>query len=211
MSRATWATGTLTSTDVSERPSSRSAIVCVRPAATDMLAARSPLAVRSTPTPADISATCETEACDRLPRSRPEANCTAPDVSATADAQRIPLIKACLETCDMLRPPTFIAPRRSGKQRDGTRGVLEAGDHLTVYKKIWWRRERLRGAARHTAEPVIPPAPLTGDVGRGCGDASRALLFLEKSKCDARTGSAHGGMAPARREARRAHFNCNMM
>jgi len=26
-------------------------------------------------------------------------------------------------------------------------------------------------------QPVVPPAPLTGDVGRGCGDASRALLF----------------------------------
>jgi hypothetical protein len=26
-------------------------------------------------------------------------------------------------------------------------------------------------------QPVIPPAPLTGDVGRDCGDASRALLF----------------------------------
>ena len=26
-------------------------------------------------------------------------------------------------------------------------------------------------------QSVIPPAPLTGDVGRGCGDASRALLF----------------------------------
>ena len=27
-------------------------------------------------------------------------------------------------------------------------------------------------------QPVFPPAPLTGDVGRGCGDASRALLLL---------------------------------
>jgi hypothetical protein len=26
-------------------------------------------------------------------------------------------------------------------------------------------------------QPVFPPAPLTGDVGCGCGDASRALLF----------------------------------
>jgi hypothetical protein len=25
-------------------------------------------------------------------------------------------------------------------------------------------------------QPVIPPAPLTGDAGRGCGDASRAPL-----------------------------------
>ena len=29
-------------------------------------------------------------------------------------------------------------------------------------------------------QPVIPPAPLTGDVGRDCGDASRALLFSGK-------------------------------
>ena len=29
-------------------------------------------------------------------------------------------------------------------------------------------------------QPVIPPAPLTGDAGRGCGDASRApILFAE--------------------------------
>jgi hypothetical protein len=27
-------------------------------------------------------------------------------------------------------------------------------------------------------QPVIPPAPLTGDAGRGCGDASRAPNFL---------------------------------
>jgi hypothetical protein len=26
-----------------------------------------------------------------------------------------------------------------------------------------------------------PPAPLTGDVGRGCGDASRALLFFAQA------------------------------
>jgi hypothetical protein len=29
-----------------------------------------------------------------------------------------------------------------------------------------------------STQPVIPPAPLTGDAGRGCGDASRALLFI---------------------------------
>jgi hypothetical protein len=29
-------------------------------------------------------------------------------------------------------------------------------------------------------QPVIPPAPLTGDAGRGCGDASRAPNFLLK-------------------------------
>src|SRR3984957_1486668 len=56
-------------------------------------------------------------------------------------------------------------------------------------KKTWRRRERLQGAARHPAEPVIPPAPLTGDVGRGCGDASRALLFLA-------TGFSATGLIP---------------
>jgi hypothetical protein len=50
-------------------------------------------------------------------------------------------------------------------------------------KKSCRRREQLPGAARHPAEPVIPPAPLTGDVGRGCGDASRALLFCRLFRC----------------------------
>ena len=45
---------------------------------------------------------------------------------------------------------------------------------------------------RHPREPVIPPAPLTGDVGRGCGDASRALLLLQKSKPGTRTVAAIG-------------------
>jgi hypothetical protein len=174
-----------------------------------MPAARSALAARLIPAPADTEAT--SDAFDMLLRSRPEAICAALNIRATANTPRIPLDKACLETCDISRPPSFIAPWRSSKQRDGNREVLKVSHHLTVYKKSSQRRERLRGPVRHHREPVIPPAPLTGDVGRGCGDASRALLFLQKSKCDARTGSAHGGMAPARREARRAHFNCNMM
>jgi hypothetical protein len=33
------------------------------------------------------------------------------------------------------------------------------------------------GAWESSRQPVIPPAPLTGDVGRDCGDASRALLL----------------------------------
>src|ERR1700756_1854298 len=36
----------------------------------------------------------------------------------------------------------------------------------------------IQGACASSRQPVIPPAPLTGDVGRGCGDASRALLFV---------------------------------
>jgi hypothetical protein len=48
-------------------------------------------------------------------------------------------------------------------------------------EKISWRLERLLSRC------VIPaagysPAPLTGDVGRGCGDASRALLLFKKAK-----------------------------
>ena len=35
----------------------------------------------------------------------------------------------------------------------------------------------ISGTSALPCQPVIPPAPLTGDVGRGCGDASRALLF----------------------------------
>ena len=49
---------------------------------------------------------------------------------------------------------------------------------LNRVRKIFCRRrERVRGPRSHSRQPVIPPAPLTGDVGRGCGDASRALLF----------------------------------
>ena len=33
-------------------------------------------------------------------------------------------------------------------------------------------------ACESYTQPVIPPAPLTGDAGRGCGDASRAPLFF---------------------------------
>jgi hypothetical protein len=33
------------------------------------------------------------------------------------------------------------------------------------------------GACASFRQPVIPPAPLTGDVGRDRGDAGRALLF----------------------------------
>ncbi len=36
------------------------------------------------------------------------------------------------------------------------------------------------GGSESFRQPVIPPAPLTGDVGRGCGDASRALLFFQR-------------------------------
>ena len=54
-------------------------------------------------------------------------------------------------------------------------GSSWTGDHLTVYEKI-------HGDGNDPGELCVipaaghPPAPLTGDVGRGCGDASCALL-----------------------------------
>jgi hypothetical protein len=56
--------------------------------------------------------------------------------------------------------------------RPGSRGASS----LNRVLKISELRERLRGPCVITAAG-LPPAPLTGDVGRGCGDASRALLF----------------------------------
>ena len=156
VSRAAWATGTRTSTDVSERPSSRSEIVCVRAADAGTPAARSALAARLMPAPADYQGNLQNGDCETRPRSRPEANCTAPNVSETADAPRIPLNRAWLETCDMLRPPSFVAPRRSDKQRDGNREVLRVGHHLTVYEKKSWRRGTTPGAARHPASRLFP-------------------------------------------------------
>jgi hypothetical protein len=35
-------------------------------------------------------------------------------------------------------------------------------------------------AASHSGSRLFPPAPLTGDAGRGCGDASCAPLFVRK-------------------------------
>jgi hypothetical protein len=49
-------------------------------------------------------------------------------------------------------------------------------------------------------QPVIPPAPLTGDAGRGCGDASRAPLFIYF--IDGKGLSAAGGSQAV---VRRAH------
>src|SRR6266581_4282582 len=47
---------------------------------------------------------------------------------------------------------------------------------LNRVKKNSWKAGTIPGACASSRQPVIPPAPLTGDVGRGCGDASRALL-----------------------------------
>jgi hypothetical protein len=58
-----------------------------------------------------------------------------------------------------------------------TAKFLSDTNHLTVRKKFSETTERLLGSARHVNSRLFPPAPLTGDVGRDCGDASRALLF----------------------------------
>src|ERR1700674_3618822 len=66
-------------------------------------------------------------------------------------------------------------------------------------KNIWRRWERLRGLESHSGSRLSPPAPLTGDVGRGCCDASRALLLSSDTTLAV-------GKKSARHEARRTHF-----
>ena len=56
----------------------------------------------------------------------------------------------------------------------------ERGYHITVYENIFPPRERFPGARRSHRSRLSPLPQLTGDVGRGCGDASRALLFCLK-------------------------------
>jgi ABC transporter substrate binding protein len=48
-------------------------------------------------------------------------------------------------------------------------------------QKIFATRRNESGRSESSRQPVIPPAPLTGDVGRGCGDASRALLLSSRA------------------------------
>jgi hypothetical protein len=60
--------------------------------------------------------------------------------------------------------------------------VLDTGHHLTVFKKFSGGGNEF-GAYASFRQPVIPPAPLTGDVGRDRGDAGRALLFGAKPIC----------------------------
>jgi len=54
--------------------------------------------------------------------------------------------------------------------------VQNSAHHLTVCK-IFSGPGTTPGDCESSWQPVFPPAPLTGDVGRGCGDAGRALLF----------------------------------
>src|ERR1700752_122680 len=109
--------------------------------------------------------------CRPPERSRPDASCTAPRLSATAITPKI-----AFENCGMFCPQSKLSPH--GDQRhnaSGTATVLPARDHLTVFKKNFAEPGTPPGAWESSRQPVFPPAPLIGDVGRGCGDASRAL------------------------------------
>src|SRR4051794_12843493 len=69
--------------------------------------------------------------------------------------------------------------------------------HLTVSKKIRTGRND-PGPSESFEQPVIPPAPLTGDVGRDCGDASRALLLFKIAMTiDLRTPAKKPGAQPS--------------
>src|SRR6202165_5469445 len=93
---AAWATGIRTSTEVSETPFNCSEMVWVgvgdtaTPAARSVLVARL-MAVKGVPA----------EACRSPVRSRPKANCAAPNVSETANTAKIPR-----ENCDMCIGPS---------------------------------------------------------------------------------------------------------
>src|SRR3954454_10881415 len=76
--------------------------------------------------------------------------------------------------------------------------------HLTVSKKFRTGRND-PGWSESSEQPVIPPAPLTGDVGRDCGDASRALLFVFSAQLLAIVKN------PARLEARRICSATNLV
>src|SRR3954451_22110139 len=71
-----------------------------------------------------------------------------------------------------------LAGWRSGTQREGTGLVRRRHYHLTVSEFFLSGCGTKLGCSESSWQPVIPPAPLTGDVGRDCGDASRALLFV---------------------------------
>jgi len=159
------AAGNRMTTVVSERLSSRSEIVRV------CSADPAPAAVARSALAARLMVASGVPAGFRVPaRSRPHA--TAPNASEIAITPRIPL-----DTFDMIRLPSPVAPWRS-LIRMRRRGLGSKRENQLKYpKKISGEPERLWGLC---VIPVagLPPAPLTGDVGRGCGDASRALLFI---------------------------------
>src|SRR4030081_3196675 len=170
-----WATGMRMRTEVSESTSSRSEIVCVCTGRATMPTARSALAARLISISVILILVAVSRAltvsCGPRESSRPNANWTTPHVSETALAAKTPLY-----SCDMLRSP--LAPRRSRTQRERNSLVLKDGYHLTVFKKYSGGRND-SGQLCVIPAAGYPPCPLTGDVGRGCGDATRALLFCQ--------------------------------
>src|SRR5215475_6265397 len=77
----------------------------------------------------------------------------------------------------MVPRPVAIGDSNVSRRKPGLGRV----NHMTVSAIFLMKRERLWGAASLLSSRLFPPAPLTGDVGRGCGDASRALLFFALS------------------------------
>jgi hypothetical protein len=55
----------------------------------------------------------------------------------------------------------------------------ERGYHLTVFENIFAAPEPPLGVVRSHGSRSSPLPQLTGDVGRSCGDASCALLFID--------------------------------
>src|SRR3954449_216632 len=113
------ATGTRTRTEVSERPSTTTEIVCVFDDTVDT-SARSALACRLT-----VACSAGTEACWPR-RSLPEASCAAPKLSETASAPKIPE-----NTWDMACPPLSLSVAATAN-RFTTQAAMsgsERGDH----------------------------------------------------------------------------------
>src|ERR1700738_1000853 len=181
-----WATGMRTRTDISACPFSRSEIVRVRMSGRATPAARSTLAARLT---AVAGVPCGS--CTPPERSRPNASGTALSVSETAIAAKTPR-----DSCGMV-----VDPSPDGDQRHNAREPAGFSGRLSLNRV----QKYLEGAGtspgvwESSRQPVIPPAPLTGDVGRGCGDASRALLFCPKCKVRAaRPTRSRDAKVPAR-------------
>src|ERR1700733_10861464 len=184
-----------TRTDVSGRPSGRSMIVLVRASDPAIPAAsRSVLAARLTASSPGAEGSCKDSrkalcrrSCGSAERSgplrsRPEANCAAQNDNDTAIAPKMTFEEIALEipldSSGMPRPP--IDPSPHGDRRLNASSTPQfpiANDHLTVCEKKYRHGGNDSGGLCVIPAAGYPPAPLTGDVGRGCGDASRALLF----------------------------------
>ena len=162
--RLSLTTGRRTRIEVSERLSSRNEIVRVCAAGPATPVARSVLAARLIAAAGVSNSFCAPEM-----RSRPDANCAAPTVSETPIAAKIPVA-----SFDMLFVPRPMAIK------DITPGEPAGSGSRLSLNRVLKKLETAGttpGACASFRQPVIPPAPLTGDVGRDRGDAGRALLF----------------------------------